>query len=102
MGCCDWPSLVLRHRSAFLDTLGWIYYQLDDIPEAVRHLHRAARLRPGDETITGHLDAALIRAEALGLPANVKILCVIPMGVPAENPEPKDKWKPENIHWEKW
>lgn len=41
-------------------------------------------------------------AAALGLPANVKILCVIPMGVPAENPEPKDKWKPENIHWEKW
>lgn len=41
-------------------------------------------------------------AEALGLPANVKILCSIPVGVPAENPEPKDKWVPENIHWEKW
>ena len=40
--------------------------------------------------------------EALGIPANVKPLCVIPVGVPAENPEPKDKWKPENIHWEKW
>ena len=41
-------------------------------------------------------------AAALGLPGNVKILCVIPVGVPAENPEPKDKWKPENIHWEQW
>ena len=41
-------------------------------------------------------------AEALGLPANIKILCSIPVGVPAENPEPKDKWVPENIHWEKW
>lgn len=41
-------------------------------------------------------------AAALGLPANVKILCVIPLGVPAEKPEPKDKWKPENIHWEQW
>ena len=41
-------------------------------------------------------------AAALGLPANVKVLCTIPLGVPAENPEPKDKWKPENIHWEKW
>ena len=41
-------------------------------------------------------------SQALGIPANVLPLCVIPMGVPAENPEPKDKWKPENIHWEKW
>ena len=41
-------------------------------------------------------------AAALGLPANVKILCVIPLGVPAENPEPKDKWKPDYIHWERW
>ena len=41
-------------------------------------------------------------AAALGLPANVVPLCIIPLGVPAENPEPKDKWKPENIHWEQW
>ena len=40
--------------------------------------------------------------EALGIPEKVKPLCIIPVGVPAENPEPKDKWKPENIHWEKW
>jgi len=39
---------------------------------------------------------------ALGIPENVKPLCIIPVGVPAENPEPKDKWKPENIHWEQW
>lgn len=41
-------------------------------------------------------------AQALGLPSDVLPLCVIPIGVPAENPDPKDKWKPENIHWEKW
>ena len=41
-------------------------------------------------------------AAALGLPENVLPLCIIPVGVPAENPEPKDKWKPENIHWEQW
>ena len=39
---------------------------------------------------------------ALEIPENVTPLCIIPVGVPAENPEPKDKWKPENIHWEKW
>ena len=41
-------------------------------------------------------------SKALELPDNVKPLCIIPVGVPAEDPEPKDKWKPENIHWEKW
>ena len=41
-------------------------------------------------------------AEALGLPGNVMPLCVIPLGVPAENPEPKDKWNPDNVHWNKW
>ena len=41
-------------------------------------------------------------AKALGIPSGVVPLCIIPVGVPAENPTPKDKWKPENIHWEQW
>ena len=40
--------------------------------------------------------------EALGLPENVLPLCIIPVGVPAEDPAPKDKWNPDNIHWEQW
>ena len=39
---------------------------------------------------------------ALGIPSNVIPLCIIPVGVPAEDPAPKDKWNPSNIHWEKW
>jgi len=41
-------------------------------------------------------------AAALGIPEKVIPLCVIPVGVPAESPAPKDKWKPENIHWNQW
>ena len=41
-------------------------------------------------------------AQALELPEDVLPLCIIPIGTPAENPEPKDKWNPDNIHWEKW
>ena len=41
-------------------------------------------------------------AEALGLPEGVSILCTIPVGVPAEDPAPKDKWNPDYIHWEQW
>lgn len=38
----------------------------------------------------------------LNLPENIVPLNVIPIGYPAENPAPKDKWKPENIHYESW
>ena len=41
-------------------------------------------------------------SEALDLPSYAIPLCVIPMGYPAESPDPKDKWKPENVHYEKW
>ncbi len=40
--------------------------------------------------------------EALGLPEDVKPYCIIPVGHPAGKDKPKDKWKPENIHYEKW
>ena len=39
--------------------------------------------------------------EALGLPDNVKPYCIVPIGYPAGNDKPKDKWKPDNIHYEK-
>ncbi len=38
----------------------------------------------------------------LGLPSTVQPFCAIPIGHPAGNEQPKDKWKPENIHYEKW
>ncbi len=37
-------------------------------------------------------------AEILGAPSFVKPFCVICVGVPAEQPQPKDKWKMENVH----
>lgn len=37
-------------------------------------------------------------SQILKLPSFVKPLCVIAVGHPAENPQPKDKWKPENVH----
>ena len=35
--------------------------------------------------------------QVLNLPETVIPLCVIVMGYPNENPDPKDKWKPENV-----
>ncbi len=39
---------------------------------------------------------------ALGLPKNIIPLNVIPIGYPTGEDKPKDKWKPENMHWNKW
>lgn len=39
---------------------------------------------------------------ALGLPDNVSPYCVVPVGYPAGDDQPKDKWKPDNIHYDRW
>ncbi len=40
--------------------------------------------------------------EKLQLPGNIIPLNVVPIGYPAENPGPKDKWHPEYIHYNVW
>ncbi|MBI5740679.1 MAG: nitroreductase family protein [Nitrospirae bacterium] len=41
--------------------------------------------------------------DILSIPENIIPLNVIPVGVPVKKDEaPKDKFKEENIHWEKW
>ena len=40
--------------------------------------------------------------EGLGLPGHIVPLNVIPVGYPAEHPQPKDKWKPGKIHVDGW
>ncbi len=47
-------------------------------------------------------DRMLPTIEALGLPDNVKPYCIVPVGHPAGDNKPKDKWNPDNIHYEKW
>ena len=38
-------------------------------------------------------------SEALKLPDTLIPLCTVVIGYPAEQPEPKDKWKPENVSY---
>lgn len=49
-----------------------------------------------------NMDLARPLAEFLGLPGNVQPLCCIPIGHHDGTTQPKDKWRPENIHYEKW
>ena len=47
-------------------------------------------------------DRMLPTIEALGLPDNVKPYCIVPVGHPAGDNKPKNKWNPDHIHYEKW
>lgn len=38
----------------------------------------------------------------IDMPSSVMPLCVIPVGFPAGTEQPKDKWRPEKVHWGKW
>jgi nitroreductase len=49
-------------------------------------------LYPNDERV------AAVR-EILKAPEYIVPLCAIVLGYPAEQPEPKDKWKPENVSY---
>ena len=40
--------------------------------------------------------------QVLGMPETIVPLNIITMGYPDENPAPKDKFKSENIHYQKW
>ena len=40
--------------------------------------------------------------EFLGLPETVEPLCAIPIGHHDGTTQPRDKWKPENVHYGKW
>ena len=44
---------------AYIDSLGWVYYQQGDHRRALEQLQRAARLLPGDGTVQEHLGDVL-------------------------------------------
>ena len=47
-------------------------------------------------------DRVEIVRKLLAIPEGFMPLNVIPLGTPAENPEPKDKWNPAKIHQNRW
>ena len=50
-------------NNAFMDSLGWVYYQMGNLELAVKHLERAAELSPPDGLICEHLADAYMRAK---------------------------------------
>lgn len=49
-----------------------------------------------------NMDRAIAVSELLKLPETIVPLCAIVIGHPAESPEPKDKWLPENVSYNEY
>ena len=99
-------AIVVCARTTFLDREGrerenifWV----DDCAAATENILLAAHaLGLGAVWTAAKDDRGAIVRDALGIPEGYATLNVIAIGYPAENPAPKDKWKPEKIHWNKF
>jgi cytochrome c-type biogenesis protein CcmH/NrfG len=47
---------------AVVDSLGWVYYRMGDIPKAIENLERAAELDAADPAVNDHLGDAYLSA----------------------------------------
>lgn len=77
-------------------------YWIDDLSAATENILLAAHAMGLGAVWTGvHPGAERVKQvqEIVGLPEHIVPLCIIPVGVPAEQPEVKDKWNTERIHY---
>ena len=52
-------AVELRPNAGFIvDSLGWVYFKLEDYANAVKYLERAVELQPEDSTLNDHLGDA--------------------------------------------
>lgn len=80
-------------------------FWIQDVSAATENLLLAAHAMGLGAVWTGvypTADRTQAVQERLGLPATVIPLAVVPIGYPATDNEPKDKYKPENIHFGRW
>ena len=94
--CGDLSKAIEGDMGAF-----WI----NDVSAATENLLLAAHSMGLGAVWTGlhpDMNRARLVQNMLGLPEHIIPLCVVPVGVPAEQPAVKDKYKPENIHYNRW
>lgn len=126
-----WEFIVVRDR-AILDTLGTRYpntrisenvsvaivpcgnlekafskapdFWIQDVSAATENILLAAHAMGLGAVWTGvyPTDKVVPVQQLMNLPEHIIPLCIIPIGYPAEDPAPKDKYKPEIIHYDRW
>lgn len=80
-------------------------FWINDVSAATENLLLAAHSMGLGAVWTGlhpDMNRAKLVQGMLGLPEHIIPLCVVPVGHPAEQPEVKNKYKEENIHYNKW
>ncbi len=99
-------AIVVCGHGTFIDREGNVRenkFWVDDCSAASENILLAAHaLGLGAVWTAAKDDRAPIVREALGIPEEICPLNVIVIGYPAENPTPKDKWKPEKIHYNRY
>ena len=94
--CGDLSKAIEGDMGAF-----WI----NDVSAATENLLLAAHSMGLGAVWTGlhpDMNRATMVQQLLNLPDHIIPLCVVPVGLPAESPAIKDKYKPENIHYNGW
>ena len=94
--CGDLSKAIEGEMGAF-----WI----NDVSAATENLLLAAHSMGLGAVWTGlhpDMNRATMVQQLLNLPDHIIPLCVVPVGIPAESPAIKDKYKPENIHYNGW
>ena len=80
-------------------------FWINDVSAATENLLLAAHAMGLGAVWTGlhpNMERAAMVQQMLGMPEHIVPLCIVPVGVPAEQPEVKDKYHPENIHYNQW
>lgn len=80
-------------------------FWINDVSAATENLLLAAHAMGLGAVWTGlhpDMNRAKIVQDMLGLPEHIIPLCIVPVGVPAEQPDIKDKFNLENIHFNGW
>ena len=80
-------------------------FWINDVSAATENLLLAAHAMGLGAVWTGlhpDMNRAKMVQEMLDLPEYIIPLCVVPVGVPAEQPAVKEKYNTENIHYNRW
>lgn len=80
-------------------------FWINDVSAATENILLAAHAMGLGAVWTGvhpNMERVAAAQRVLNLPEHILPLCIIPVGVPAEQPEVKDKWNESNIHYNRW
>ena len=80
-------------------------FWINDVSAATENILLAAHAMGLGAVWTGlhpDMNRAKMVQEMLDMPEHIIPLCIVPVGIPAESPDVKDKFNTDNIHYNAW